>query len=45
MKYWNMNPYLKRIDLILDSWILYRDEEEWRIIREEIKMAEVEGKW
>ena len=31
--YRNMNPYLKRLNLILDSWIPYMDEDGLRLRR------------
>ena len=43
--YRDTNPYLKGSHLTMDIWIPYRDEEGWRMQGEELKMAEVEGKW
>ena len=40
-----MNPYFKSLHLKLGIWMIYRDEEGWRLRGEELKMAEVEGKW
>ena len=38
-------PYLKGVHLTMDSWILSRDKEGWRLRRKELNMADVEGKW
>ena len=43
--YIDMTPYLKGVNLTLDIWIPYRDEEVWILQGETLKMAEVEGKW
>ena len=40
-----MTPYLKGVNLTLDSWIPFRDKERWRLRGEALNMAEVEGKW
>ena len=45
MKYRGKNTYLKGIHLTLDSWILYRDKEGWKLQGEELKMAKLYGKW
>ena len=44
-KYKDRNLYLKGVHLTLDSLIPYRDEEGWRLRREELKIAKVEGNW
>ena len=43
--YRDMNPYLKRMHLTLDSWRPYRDKDGWRLRGEELNMAELDGKW
>ena len=43
--YRDMNPYLKRMNLTLDSWRPYRDKDGWRLRGEELNMAELDGKW
>ena len=40
-----MTPYLKAVNLTLESWITYRYEERWRLRGELLNIAEVEGKW
>ena len=40
-----MNPYLKGIHLILDSWIPYIDKQGWQLQGEEVKMAKLYVKW
>ena len=40
-----MTPYLKGVNLTLDSWIPFRDKDRWRLRGEALNMAEVEGKW
>ena len=39
-----MTPYLKGVNLTLEIWRPYKDEEGWRLRGEAPKMAEVEGK-
>ena len=40
-----MTPYLKGVNLTLESCRPYRDEGGWMLIGEELKMAKVEWKW
>ena len=40
-----MNSYLEGVNLMLDSWSSYMDEEGWRLRVEEINMVKVEGEW
>ena len=43
--YRDMKPCWKGVNLIMDSWIPYRDEEVLRLIGEELNMEKMEGKW
>ena len=44
-KYRYINPYLKGVHLMLDSWILYRDKYGWQLQEEDLKMAKLYVKW
>ena len=45
MKYRDINPYFKVIDLTLDSWIPYIHKEGWELRGEELNISNLDGKW
>ena len=40
-----MNPYLNRLPLTLDSWIICQDKEGWQLQGGELKISKLYGKW
>ena len=44
-KYRDMNPYLNRLPLTLDSWIICQDKEGWQLQGGELKISKLYGRW